>query len=108
MNLWLVLILAGAGTLALRLSFILAAYKLTMPAALDRAADLVFPVAMAAILGASLHGFAAAVHIGQIVALALAATATALVSRFTGSVLAALVAGLTVMATVTFAMSALG
>jgi branched-subunit amino acid transport protein len=108
MNLWLVLVLAGAGTLLLRLSFILAANALKLPAAVDRAADLVFPVAMAAILGASLHGFAAAVHVGQTVALVLAATATALVSRFTGSVLAALGTGLAVMAAATFAVSALG
>jgi branched-subunit amino acid transport protein len=108
MSLWLVLVLAGAGTLVLRLSFILAAGALKLPAAMDRIADFVFPAAMAAILGASLHGFTTSVHLGQTMALALAAAATAVVSRFTGSVLAALVAGLAVMAAATLAMSALG
>jgi branched-subunit amino acid transport protein len=106
-NLWLVLVLAGAGTLVLRLSFILAANTLTLPAAVDRAADLVFPVTMAAILATSLSGLTATFHIGQTVALVLAAVATALVSRLTGSVLGALAAGLAVMAAASLAVTAL-
>jgi branched-subunit amino acid transport protein len=106
-NLWLVLVLAGAGTLALRLSFILAANALTLPPAVDRAADLVFPVTIAAILATSLRGVTTTFHTGQIVALVLAAAATALVSRLTGSILGALAAGLAVMAAASLAVTAL-
>ena len=97
MSVWLVVVLAGIGTLALRLSFIIAAAHLRLPRAIDRAGDLIFPVAVAAILGVALRNYAAAMHPGQLVALAAAAVATAVVSRRTGSMLAALGVGLAVV-----------
>ncbi|HEV8568968.1 MAG TPA: AzlD domain-containing protein [Micromonosporaceae bacterium] len=107
MNLWLVLVLAGAGTLLLRLSFILVGNAVRLPAVVDRAADLVFPVTIAAILATSLRGVTTSFHTGQIVALVLAAAATALVSRLTGSIIGALATGLAVMAAASLAVTAL-
>jgi branched-subunit amino acid transport protein len=97
MSVWLVVVLAGIGTLALRLSFIIAAAHLRLPRAMDRAGDLIFPVAIAAILGVTVRNYATAMHPGQLVALAAAAVVTAVISRRTGSMLAALGAGLAVV-----------
>jgi branched-subunit amino acid transport protein len=98
MNLWWTVLLAGAGTLALRLSFLLAARYVRLPRRTGRITDLVFPVAMGAILGASLRGAASGGELTDLVALAAGAVATAVVSRRTGSVLAALLSGLAVVA----------
>jgi branched-subunit amino acid transport protein len=100
MSLWLAVALAGGGTLLMRLSFILAARCLTLPSWLERVSQLIFPVAIAAILGASLHAMASPAHLRDLVTLAAGAAVTALVSRRTGSVLAALAAGLAVVAVV--------
>jgi branched-subunit amino acid transport protein len=100
MNLWWTVLLAGAGTMALRLSFLLAARYLRLPRRTGRISGLVFPVAMGAILGASLRGAAAGGNLAQLVALAAGAVTTAVVSRRTGSVLAALLSGLAVLALV--------
>jgi branched-subunit amino acid transport protein len=102
MSLWLVVVLAGAGTLMLRLSFLVAARYLTLPPGTRRLSDLIFPVAIAAILGASLRTTAATAHTGELLALAAGAAVTALVSRRTGSVLAALGAGLAVVTAASF------
>jgi hypothetical protein len=61
---------------------------------------LIFPVAIAAILGASLHQTAPPARLTDLVALGAGAVITALVSRRTGSVLAALGSGLAVVAVV--------
>ena len=100
MNLWWTVILAGAGTLALRLSFLLAARHLRRPRRTGRITGLVFPVAIGAILGASLRGAAAGGELTELVALAAGAVTTAVVSRRTGSVLAGLLSGLAVVALV--------
>jgi branched-subunit amino acid transport protein len=98
MSLWLVVVLAGVGTLMLRLSFLVAARYLTLPSWTRRLSDLIFPVAIAAILGATVRTMAATAHPGELVALAAGAAVTALVSLRTGSVLASLGAGLAVVA----------
>jgi len=102
MSLWLVVVLAGVGTLMLRLSFLVAARYLTLPSWTRRISDLIFPVAIAAILGASMRTTAATAHPGGLVALVAGAAVTALVSRRTRSVLAALGAGLAVVAAASF------
>jgi branched-subunit amino acid transport protein len=108
MSLWLVAVLAGAGTLALRLSFLLAGRYLRLPSWTRRTSDLIFPVAIAAILGAGLRTTVATDVPADLLALAVAAVATVLVSRRTGSILAALGAGLAVVAVASFVASLAG
>ncbi len=108
MSLWLVAALAAGGTLLLRLSFLLVTRYLTLPSWLERVSDLMFPVAIAAILGASLRRTASTAHLADLVALVAGASVTVLVSRRTGSVLAALAAGLAVVAVVSALPALLG
>jgi branched-subunit amino acid transport protein len=91
---WLVVLAAGVGTLALRLSFLVAGRYLTLPGWTARIADLVFPVAMAALLGATLRTTVTTGGLADLVALLAGAAVTMLVSRRTNSILAAMGAGL--------------
>jgi branched-subunit amino acid transport protein len=97
MNIWWTILLAGLGSLALRLSFVLGGRYLRLPAWTGRVTNLVFPVAIGAILGVSLRHSTAGAPTGGVVALAAGAALTALVSRRTGSVLFGLLAGLAVV-----------
>jgi branched-subunit amino acid transport protein len=101
---WLVVLAAAAGTLALRLSFLLAGRHLTLPAWTARITDLVFPVAMAAILGATLRTTVAAGGVADLIALLAGAAVTVLVSRRTTSILAAMGAGLATVLAVSLVM----
>lgn len=97
MNLWIVVVLAGLGSLGLRLVFLVGGSRLRLPAAWERVADLVYPAAMAAMLGVTVHVVAVDAGFGRLAVLAPAAVVTALISRWTGSVLGALGAGLVVV-----------
>lgn len=94
MSLWTVVILAGVGSLALRVSFLAVASVATLPPGLQRYADLVYPAGMAAILAGAAHGVAAAHGYRQLAVLAPAAVVTAIVTRYTRSVLGAIGSGL--------------
>jgi branched-subunit amino acid transport protein len=91
---WTTILLAGAGTLALRLTFLVGGRYLRLPAWTQRINDLIFPVAIAAILGAALRTEARAGSLADLAALAVGAVVTLLVTRRTKSVLAAMGAGL--------------
>nr|WP_296064538.1 AzlD domain-containing protein [uncultured Actinoplanes sp.] len=91
---WTTVLLAAAGTLALRLAFLIGGRHLRLPAWTGRINDLIFPVAIAAILGATLRAEAGAGSLADLAALAAGAAVTLLVTRRTRSVLAAMGAGL--------------
>ncbi|MCY1137126.1 AzlD domain-containing protein [Actinoplanes sp. Pm04-4] len=90
---WLVILAAAAGTLALRLSFLVAGRHLKLPAWTTRITDLVFPVAIAALLGATLRGVATG-GLGDFVALLAGMVVTGLIARRGRSILLAMGAGL--------------
>jgi branched-subunit amino acid transport protein len=102
MRLWTVILAATAGTVLLRVTLLVALRNVILPPAVDRLSGLVLPVAIAAILGATLHGAALTGPATDVLALLVGAVATALVVRRTGSVLAAVGAGLAVVAGVSY------
>jgi branched-subunit amino acid transport protein len=91
---WLVILSAAAGTLALRLIFLVAGRYLRLPAWTTRITELVFPVAIAALLGATLGTTAGAGSLADLITLLAGAAVTLLISRRTRSILAAMGAGL--------------
>ncbi len=97
MSLWVVLLIAGIGALALRVAFPLFVPRLSISPRWQRQVDLVDPAAMAAILAGGLHGLVASSSWARLAVLAPAALVTAWISRRTGSVLAAIGAGLAVV-----------
>jgi branched-subunit amino acid transport protein len=98
MSVWTVVLLAALGTFLFRVTFLVALRSVELPAWLDRATGLILPVAMAAILGTAIFHTVAAQPAGDAIALAAGAIVTALVVRRTGSLLAAVAAGLVVVA----------
>jgi branched-subunit amino acid transport protein len=98
MSLWTVVLLAALGTFLFRVTFLVAMRNVTLPKVLERLTDLVLPVAMAAILGAAVFHAATAQAPGDTVALVAGSVVTVLIVRRTGSLLAAVAAGLLVVA----------
>lgn len=94
MNAWLVVLLAGAGSLLLRLSMIVAADRFRLPAQLDQASALVAPAAFAALAATSIAGAALdAVGAEAVAPLAAVGVAVLVVAR-TGSRHAAVLVGM--------------
>lgn len=100
---WTVILLAAAGTLALRLAFLVGGRYLRLPAWSERVNDLIFPVAIAALLGSMIRAETSAGRLTDLLALAAGAGVTLWVSRRGKSILAAMGAGLGTV----FAVSAL-
>ena len=96
MNAWTVILAAGFGSYLFRLSMIVLFERITMPAYLERASQLVAPAAFAAMAAAGLA--AACMSLGSAQAAApLAAVAAAVIAVLrTGSSQAAILAGLPV------------
>ena len=94
MNTWIVIVAAGLGSYLFRLSMIVLAGRITMPAYLERASGLVAPAAFAALAAASIA--TACMGLGATQAAApLAAVAAAIIAALrTGSSYAAIVAGM--------------
>jgi len=97
MNAWTVILAAGSGSYLFRLSMIVLFDRITMPASLERASQLVAPAAFAAMAAAGLA--TACMSIGAAQAAApLAAVAAAVIAVLrTGSSQAAILAGLPVL-----------
>ena len=94
MNAWMVILAAGLGSYLFRLSMIVLAVRITMPAYLERAPGLVAPAAFAALAAASIA--TACMGLGATQAAApLAAVAVAIIAALrTRSSYAAIVAGM--------------
>ncbi|HKE52639.1 MAG TPA: AzlD domain-containing protein [Actinomycetes bacterium] len=97
MTVWIVILVAGLGSYLFRLSMIVLADRITMPAYLERATGFVAPAAFAALAAAAVA--AACLELGATRAAApLAALAVAVVAVLrTGSPYAAIFAGMPVL-----------
>ena len=94
MNAWIVILAAGVGSYLLRVSMIVAANRVRMPAQLDRASALVSPAALAALAATSVAASAVNLRITDALA-ALAAVGVAVVAVVrTRSPHAAILAGM--------------
>jgi branched-subunit amino acid transport protein len=91
---WTVILPAAAGTLALRVAFLLGGRYLRLPAWTHRINDLIFPVAIAAILGTTVRSEATTGTRTDLLALATGAAVTLLLSRRAKSILLPMGAGL--------------
>ena len=92
MNVWLVVVAAGAGSYLFRISMLVVAARVGLPPVLERAARFAVPTAFAALAATSLVG---SVNADLASAAPLAAVAVAaLAVRRTGSPHAALLAGM--------------
>lgn len=105
---WTAILLAAAGTLAMRLAFLLGGRYLRLPAWTRRVDDLIFPVAIAALLGATLRAEVGGGRPADLIALIAGAAVTLLISRRTRSILAAMGAGLGTVLAVTALCGVLG
>lgn len=94
MNAWIVVLLAGLGTYAFRLSMIVAADRVRMPTQLEHASGFVAPAAFAALAMTSLAGAVIGGGIGQATAPIVAVAVAVLAVLRTGSPVAALLAGM--------------
>jgi branched-subunit amino acid transport protein len=101
MSLWTVVLVAALGTFLFRVIFLVALRNAELPPWAQRATDLILPVAIAAILGSAVHHTAVVQPAGDLIALGAGAVITVLVVRRTGSLLAAVAAGLVVVTLVT-------
>lgn len=106
MSNWIVILAAGIGSYLLRLSMIIAADRIRMPAQLDQASVLVAPAAFAALAATSIAS--AALSFGAIESLApLAAVAVAVLAvARTGSRHAAVLVGMPTLWLMTALLSA--
>jgi len=106
MTVWIVIIVAGLGSYLFRLSMIMLADRITMPAYLERATGFVAPAAFAALVAAAVA--AACLELGATRAAApLAAVAVAVIAVLrTGSPYAAIFAGMPVLWIATALLSA--
>ena len=96
MNAWTVILAAGLGSYLFRLSMIVLFDRITMPASLERASQLVAPAAFAAMAAAGLATACMCLGAAQAAA-PLAAVAAAVIAVLrTGSPQAAILAGLPV------------
>ena len=94
MNAWMVIVAAGLGSYLFRLSMIVLAGRITMPAYLERASGLVAPAAFAALAAAGVAAACGGLGATQAVA-PLAAVAAAVIAVLrTGSSQAAILAGM--------------
>ena len=96
MSIWLVVVLAGAGSYAFRVSMLVARARFRVPAVLDRAGPFAVPVAFAALAASAIGRYTAEAGMAALPAL-VAVTVGAVVSRRTGNAQAALLTGLPVM-----------
>ncbi len=92
MNVWLVVVAAGAGSYLFRISMLVLAARVGLPPVLERAARFAVPTAFAALAATSLVGSVTA-DIASVAPLAAVAVAT-LAVRHTGTPQAALLAGM--------------
>jgi len=94
MNAWTVILVAGLGSYLFRLSMIVLFDRITMPAYLQRASELVAPAAFAALAAAGVAAASGGLGITQAAA-PLAAVAAAVIAVLrTGSPQAAILAGM--------------
>ena len=94
MNAWIVILAAGLGSYLFRLSMIVLASRITMPAYLERASGLVAPAAFAALAAAGVATACRGLGATQAAA-PLAAVAVAIIAVLrTGSPQAAILAGM--------------
>jgi branched chain amino acid efflux pump len=105
MTAWLVILVAGLGTYVFRLSVIVLADRITMPAYLERATGFVAPGAFAALAATGVA--ASCLELGATEAAApLAAIAVAIIAVLrTGSAYAAILAGMPTLWIVTAVLS---
>jgi branched-subunit amino acid transport protein len=94
MNVWLVIVAAGLGSYLFRISMVVLADRVTMPAQLERASSFVAPAAFAALAAGGIAANTAGVDLaGWIAPLAAVVVAVVAVHR-TGRPYAALLAGM--------------
>jgi branched-subunit amino acid transport protein len=94
MNVWLVIVAAGLGSYLFRISMVVLADRVTMPAQLERASSFVAPAAFAALAAGGIAANTAGVDLAAWAA-PLAAVVVAVVAvRRTGRPYAALLAGM--------------
>ena len=105
MSLWTVIVLAALSTFLFRVTFLVALRNVELPPWLGRLTDLVLPGAMAAILGAAVFHIAAAQPHTDLIALLTGAVITVVVVRKTGSLLAAVSAGVATVAAAGFLLT---
>ena len=94
MNAWIVVLLAGLGSYAFRLSMILAADRVRMPMQLEHASGFVSPAAFAALAMTSVAGAVIGAGVGQATPPIVAVAVAVLAVLRTGSPVAALLAGM--------------
>jgi branched-subunit amino acid transport protein len=97
MNAWLVVLAAGLGSYLFRLSVVTLADRITLPASLERATELIAPASFAAIGATGIaHSFVDVSLIEALPPLAAVGVAVVAVAR-TGSSYAAVLAGMPVL-----------
>ncbi len=106
MNAFIVVLVAGLGCYALRMSMIGAANRIRLPARVDDSAALVAPAAFAAIAVTSIAGAALGSALPQALAPLAAALVAVLAVMRTGSSYAAVLAGMPTLWILTALMSA--
>lgn len=94
MNAWMVVLAAGAGSFLFRLSMIVAADRVRLPARLDHAADFVAPSAFAALAMTGVAGAALGATGTAALPPLVAATVAVLAVLRTGSAYAAVLTGM--------------
>jgi branched-subunit amino acid transport protein len=94
MSVWLVIVLAGLGSYLFRISMVVLADRMTMPAQLERASTFVAPAAFAALAAGGIAANTASVDVAGWAAPVAAVVVAVKAVRLTGRPYAALLAGM--------------
>jgi branched-subunit amino acid transport protein len=106
MTVWAVILLAGLGSYLFRISMVLLAERVPLPATVERASGFVAPAAFAALAATGIATAAAGTDLTQAVPLLAAAAVAVIAVRHTGRPYLAVVAGMPTLWLLTWAVGA--